>query len=143
MCSAALVEVLSDTLQVDRYMTYVEDNGAGAIATFTGVTRDTFNGKKVVSLTYEAYVPMAEKEMKVRTIPAIGTGVCSKAWNASLTVRVAWGQAQEICRRAHEKWNLKRMALAHRIGLVGIGEASVIIAVSSAHRKEALEVKRI
>ena len=33
------------------------------------------------------------------------------------------------------------MALAHRIGSVGIGEASVIIAVSSAHRREALEVR--
>jgi len=83
MCSEAFVEILSDTLQLDRYVTYVEDSGAGAIATFTGVTRDNFNGKKVVNLTYEAYVPMAEKEMKVRAILAIGTGVSNKDWSAS------------------------------------------------------------
>ncbi|CAL8471331.1 g10873 [Coccomyxa elongata] len=48
-------------------------------------------------------------------------------------------EMQEICRKAHHRWQLKKMALAHRIGSVGIGEASVIIAVSSAHRREALE----
>jgi hypothetical protein len=41
----------------------VGDPGAGAIATFLGVTRDNFNGKPVVRLEYEGYVPMAEKVM--------------------------------------------------------------------------------
>ena len=47
---------------------------------------------------------------------------------------------QVICSKAHAHWDLKKIVLAHRTGLVAIGEASVIIAVSSAHRKEALEV---
>ena len=47
---------------------------------------------------------------------------------------------QVICSKAHEQWNLKKVALAHRTGLVAIGEPSVIIAASSAHRKDALEV---
>ncbi|EIE19675.1 Molybdopterin biosynthesis MoaE [Coccomyxa subellipsoidea C-169] len=103
------VEVLPDPLELNKYVGFVEDNGSGAIATFMGVTRDNFDGKKVLSLSYEAYVPMAEKEMQV------------------------------ICRKAHDKWDLKKMAVAHRIGHVGVGEPSVIIAVSSAHRREALE----
>ena len=41
----------------------VGDPGAGAIATFLGVTRDNFNGKPVVRLEYEGYVPMAKKVM--------------------------------------------------------------------------------
>lgn len=49
---------------------------------------------------------------------------------------------QEICRKAHERWSLKKIALAHRTGLVEIGQPSVIIAVSSAHRREALEVQQ-
>lgn len=54
---------------------------------------------------------------------------------------LAVGTRQEICRKAHHRWKLKKMAVAHRIGSVDIGGASVIIAVSSAHRREALEVR--
>ena len=47
---------------------------------------------------------------------------------------------QEICGEAAHKWSLKKVAMAHRTGVVGIGSTSVIIAVSSAHRADALEV---
>ncbi len=65
MASTMFVEVLPDPLELNKYVGFVEDNGSGAIATFMGVTRDNFDGKKVLSLSYEAYVPMAEKEMQV------------------------------------------------------------------------------
>ena len=58
---------------------------------------------------YEAYQPMAEREMLA------------------------------ICLRMRERWPLRHVAITHRIGVVPIGEASVEIAVSSAHRREALE----
>ena len=45
-------------------MTAVTDPGAGAIATFSGTTRDNFEGKEVVQLEYEGYVPMAESELR-------------------------------------------------------------------------------
>ena len=48
---------------------------------------------------------------------------------------------QEVCKAAHARWDLKKIAVAHRTGLVRVGEPSVMIAVSSAHRKEALEVR--
>jgi molybdopterin synthase catalytic subunit len=60
-----LVEVLPEPLQLARYTEFVTDPGAGAIATFSGVTRDHFNGKAVLKLEYEAYAPMAEKVMLV------------------------------------------------------------------------------
>ncbi|KAK9866584.1 hypothetical protein WJX84_000343 [Apatococcus fuscideae] len=63
----------------------------------------------LVELEYEAYEPMARKEL------------------------------QELVERARSKWNLKHVAIAHRIGIVPILEPSVIIAVSSAHRKDSLE----
>ena len=63
--SAALVEVTADPLGLERYTSAVEDPGAGAVATFSGVTRDNFEGKRVIQLEYEAYVPMAEKQLKV------------------------------------------------------------------------------
>lgn len=46
---------------------------------------------------------------------------------------------EELCDRARGKWQLCGVALAHRLGLVPIGESSVVVAVSSVHRKEALE----
>ena len=46
---------------------------------------------------------------------------------------------QELCEEAHKRWALKAAAIAHRVGEVRIGEASVIIAMSSAHRHAALE----
>jgi molybdopterin synthase catalytic subunit len=63
-----LVEVLPEPLQLAKYMDFVADPGAGAIATFSGVTRDTFEGKTVLKLEYEAYAPMAEKVMLVRPL---------------------------------------------------------------------------
>jgi molybdopterin synthase catalytic subunit len=48
---------------------------------------------------------------------------------------------QEICSQARQKWDVKKMVMAHRTGFVQIGEASVMIVVSSAHRKEALEAR--
>lgn len=50
---------------------------------------------------------------------------------------------QELCQQACAKWQLCKIAMAHRTGVVLVGEASVVIAVSSAHRREALEVCRL
>lgn len=52
------------SLDVNRLIQLVGNPGAGAIATFVGVTRDNFQGKAVVRLEYEGYVPMAEKVMQ-------------------------------------------------------------------------------
>lgn len=61
-----LVEVTGQPLELTKYTAFVADPGAGAIATFTGTTRDTFQGNAVLRLEYEAYGPMAEKVMRVR-----------------------------------------------------------------------------
>jgi len=88
----------------------VRDDAAGAISTFIGTTRNHFNNKHVIELIYEAYESMAIKELD----------------------RVAQSTVDKYPGVMH-------MALVHRIGLVPVGEASVIIAVSSAHRRDAIE----
>ncbi|MFN8481503.1 MAG: molybdenum cofactor biosynthesis protein MoaE [Anaerolineae bacterium] len=80
---------------------------AGAIVTFQGVVRDNNLGKQVSYLVYEAYPPMAEKVM------------------AQIGDEIA------------ERWPGARTAIAHRVGQLEIGEASVIIAVSTGHRADA------
>lgn len=62
----AFASVTAEPLSLDELTRFVADPGAGAISTFTGVTRDNFGGKKVLKLDYEAYEPMAVKEMMVR-----------------------------------------------------------------------------
>jgi len=49
---------------------------------------------------------------------------------------------QEICLDVKRQWDVHKIAIGHRIGTVGVSEPSVIIAVSSAHRKASLEVIR-
>ncbi len=87
----------------------VASTKAGAISLFIGVTRDHQQGREVEYLEYEAFVPMAEKML------------------------------EQIAQEAKNKWKLEKVAIHHRIGPVAVGKESVIIAVSSAHRKEAIE----
>ncbi|XP_022752420.1 molybdopterin synthase catalytic subunit-like [Durio zibethinus] len=106
-----LVEIIDENKQIDlaKYIHYVSAPQAGAIATFSGTTRDTFEGKTVVELRYEAYVPMAIRNLK------------------------------SICSSARSSWDLHSIAVAHRLGTVPVGETSVFIAVSAIHRADALD----
>ncbi len=60
-----LIEVLPSALELARYVSFVGDASAGAVATFMGTTRDSFQGKQVLRLEYEAYEPMAVRKMQV------------------------------------------------------------------------------
>ena len=101
-----------DPLDLDAVVAQVGDPAAGAIATFVGTTRAHSRGRTVEHLEYDAYPEMAESEM----------------------ARIA----DEVKGR-HE---ILHVAMAHRTGHVPIGEASVIIAVSAAHRGPAMDACR-
>ena len=101
--------VLSDApLSLDRVVEEVRDEQAGAIATFTGTTRISSRGRTVTHLDYEAYEGMAERVMA------------------------------EIAESLQARYALSAVAIHHRVGRVGIGETSVVIAVSAPHRQDAL-----
>ena len=87
-------------------------SGDGAVATFVGVVRDHNDGKPTVRVQYEAYGDMAESEME----------------------KIAAGLARE--------WPEVRVRIMHRVGLLGIGEASVAIVATSPHRAEAFAACR-
>lgn len=98
-----------ERLSVAKVPKEVGSPATGATSIFIGTTRNNFDGKRVVLLEYEAYEKMALKEMRV------------------------------ICTSARQKWpDIIGIAIYHRLGKVSIGEASVIIAVSSAHRRDAI-----
>ncbi|MFQ5850646.1 MAG: molybdenum cofactor biosynthesis protein MoaE [Candidatus Binatia bacterium] len=104
--------VTRKAINVQELVSFVSDPGAGAIATFVGTARDHNDGRRVLSLEYEAYPEMAEKELA------------------------------RLADEAKGKWEICRMAIVHRVGRVQIGEPSVIVAVSAAHRREAFEACR-
>lgn len=102
-------EITPDRIDIEKASSLVTLPSCGAVSLFIGTTRDSFQGKKVKQLEYEAYESMAKKEMK------------------------------KICDDIHAKWKVGKVAIVHRVGVVPITEASVVIAVSSPHRKESLE----
>jgi len=97
-----------EPLSLDEVVREVASGDAGAIATFVGTTRAHSRGREVVRLEYEAYEGMAEAEMK------------------------------RIAADLQERHSLLGVAIHHRVGVVEIGEKSVVIAVSSRHRVDAL-----
>ena len=97
-----------EPLSLDRVVDEVRADEAGAIATFTGTTRIHSRGRTVTHLDYEAYEGMAE------------------------------GVMAEIAGRLQDRYELCAVAIHHRIGRVGIGDTSVVIAVSAPHRQDAL-----
>jgi hypothetical protein len=144
------VEVTGLPLGLAWYADRVGDPGAGAISTFSGVTRNNFSGKAVLRLEYEAYAPMAVKKLRVRAgegrrTPSGGTGggaacrtgrfacmhtPCASAHApkrrvSSGAVRAAAGQVGRCPggRRAPDRRGARGRAQRDYFGLVGAQES--------------------
>ena len=102
-----MIEITRQPLNPEEITARVRKDTNGAVVTFLGTTRLFAEGRRVVRLEYEAYEEMALKEME------------------KVRLEVA------------SQWDLEDIAIAHRIGVVDIGEISLVIAVASPHRKEA------
>jgi molybdopterin synthase catalytic subunit len=87
----------------------VQAEGAGAINVFIGTVRNQTQAKPVVQLDFEAFDSMAVKKM------------------------------QEIANQAAARWPIQKVAIVHRKGSLQIGDAAVVIAVSTPHRKASFE----
>ena len=86
--------------------------GDGALCLFVGVVRNQNRGRTVLHLEYEAYEEMA--------LPLMA----------------------EIGAEARRRWPVTELRMVHRLGRLGIGEASVAVAVASPHRAEAFAAGR-
>jgi molybdopterin synthase catalytic subunit len=101
-----------EPLSLDAVVREVARDDAGAVATFLGTVRNRSRGRDVLYLEYEAYEGMAEQTMA------------------------------DLARKLGERHDLLAVAMHHRVGRVEIGEPSVAIAVSAAHRAAALAACR-
>ncbi|CAM4262189.1 molybdopterin synthase catalytic subunit [Paenibacillus endophyticus] len=104
--------ITSDSISSDDVLAKVIVPEHGAAITFVGTTREWTHGQRTVRLEYEAYAPMA-----IATMRQIGDEIA-------------------------ERWPGALCAISHRIGVVGIAETSVVIAVSSPHRDSCYEASR-
>ena len=107
-----MFKVTTEPLSIDEAYAAVRKDGCGAVALFVGTVRDHHDGKTVKSLSYSAFQEMAEKEF------------------AKIAAEIA------------AKWKVGEVYIAHRTGPLKIGDASVLIAVSSGHRAEAFDACR-
>lgn len=103
------IRLSTEVLQISECYDFVQDNMAGGNAIFVGTVRGQTRGKLVERLEFEAFRPMAIKEMK------------------------------KIALSMFEKWSAVKVSFHHRTGILNLGDIAVIIAVSCPHRADAFE----
>lgn len=101
------LKIVAEPIDAEALADLVRTDECGAVCVFKGVARRYSRGREVVHLEYEAYPPMAERKL------------------------------EEIAEEIRVRWGVDRVAILHRVGVLAIGEASVVIAVAAPHRREA------
>lgn len=104
--------LVRDPIEIEAITSRLQDPENGALVVFEGVVRNNANEKKVRFLEYDAYESMALKKI------------------------------EEIGLQAKEKFDIRDIAVVHRLGHMEIGECSIVIAVASAHRGPAFDACR-
>lgn len=107
-----LLLLVRDAIDPETLIRHVRAAEDGAVVTFDGCVRNHSHGRRTLYLDYEAYETMA------------------------------LGEIREIAGQIHDKFPIHLVAIAHRLGRLEIGETSVFIAVSSAHRPAAFDACR-
>src|SRR5258707_13005087 len=105
----ALILLVHERIDAKALIDHVRTAADGPIVTFDGCVRNQSHGRRTLYLNYEAYESMALAKMG------------------------------EIAAEVHTKFQIDRVAIAHRLGRLEIGETSVFIAVSAPHRAAAFE----
>ena len=103
------VELTTEPIDVGEVARRVVPPQCGATVTLDGYVREWTRGRRSLYLVYEAYAPMALREM------------------------------ERLCHAAHERFEIAHIGIVHRTGRLEIGETSVVICVSAPHRRAAFE----
>lgn len=104
-----LIEIVDGPIEVDRIIAQCQESRSGAICVFVGTTRQFTKGVETEYLEYESHREMALAQMKL------------------------------LVQEVRGLWPVNRCAAIHRLGRVDIAEPSIVVAVSSPHRKESFE----
>src|SRR5258706_5147383 len=107
--SRDIFEITREPIDIAGLRARLLEGDSGAVVIFDGVARDNTKGLRTLYLEYEGYEPMALRTM------------------------------EQISREVRERWSINRLGVVHRLGRTEITESSVVIIVTSAHRKIAFE----
>jgi molybdopterin converting factor subunit 1 len=102
-------ELITDAIDLGSVARRIVLPECGATVTLDGYAREWTKGRRTLYLVYEAYAPMAQREL------------------------------ERLGREAHERFEIAHLGIVHRTGRLEIGETSVVIAVSAPHRRAAFE----
>lgn len=108
-----LVLITKEKLDINSAFEFIVLPSTGGSSCFVGTTRNSFNDIPVQTLFYEAYEPMALKELL------------------------------KLCEFIRKTFNVGNICIMHRLGEVPVKEASVIIAISAVHRAEAIKATEL
>src|SRR5215469_2973059 len=106
------VRIVRDRIDIEAVLSTLKRGEDGAALLFEGVVRNQTRGRRTLYLDYEAYEGMALQEMK------------------------------SLAAQSLEQFNVRDVAIVHRLGRLAIGETSVLIVVASAHRAAAFDACR-
>ena len=112
MAEARFAKIVREPIDAARVLAEIKRGEDGAAVVFEGVVRNQTRGRKTLYLDYEAYEEMALREM------------------------------ESLADQALTKFQVRDVAVVHRLGRLEIGETSVLIVVASAHRAAAFEACR-
>lgn len=104
-----IFEITREPIDIGGLRARLLEGDSGAVVIFDGVARNNTKGRRTLYLEYEGYEQMAYRTM------------------------------EQIGREVHERWPINRLGMIHRLGSIEITESSVVIIVTSAHRKIAFE----
>jgi molybdopterin synthase catalytic subunit/molybdopterin converting factor small subunit len=110
--SGSFVSLVKESIDSSALTAQVKQGEDGAVVVFDGIVRNNTRGRRTLFLVYEAYEEMALRQMRALAEEAVA---------------------------AH---GVRQVAMVHRLGRLEVGETSVLIAVSSAHRAQAFEACR-
>jgi molybdopterin synthase catalytic subunit len=108
----SLVRVTPSPLDAAEALSFVADPSSGGTVLFSGTVRNHSDAGEVTGLRYEAWEERAVEQLEA------------------------------IAGEMFERWAVRRVALLHRIGELAVGETSVVVCCSAAHRAEAFEAAR-
>lgn len=104
-----MIEFVREAIDLNRISSYCSMDQVGAVSFFVGITRRFTGDVETLCLEYDAYESMARTKLS------------------------------ELSLQMGDRWAIHRVAFVHRLGRVPVGETSMVVAVSSAHRADAIQ----
>jgi molybdopterin synthase catalytic subunit len=107
-----MIEVTSKVISPERVISKTKSGGSGCVVIYVGLIRESSHGKPVLSVEY--------RDSKENAVSLL----------------------EKIADEAKRRWQVENIAISHRTGRLRIGEINLVVAVSSAHRREAFAACR-